>query len=265
MGKGAKYWVTWARLVTSTALVVAAAGLAAAEGEPPMLPQISDDPVKLSIPAAPAVADADPLVDQMAVDVNSARYSSQDFFSTNDFDSQGADDFCIPSDVVSWTITNVDVVGAYNDPVGYAVSQVKVFFLANNGSLPGIELYQATVSGGNLVGAWAGNGSFAMTLPTPASLAGNNCYWLSVQAVQPDGFPAGEAWQWSERSLATADLSPSAYRLPNNPGSICYNWGARLATCFPPPSSNPDLTMRLSGTSRPVQDLLFLYVPIVHR
>ena len=68
-----------------------------------------------------------------------------------------------------------------------------------------------------------------------------------MQAVQPGGFNAGETWQWTERTAASADHSASAYRLPGKPGNACQAWGARLATCFPSSLSNPDFTLRLSG------------------
>lgn len=235
------------RLVASALLVVGSTGPAAAEGEPPRLPQVSTSPLQVEVPAAPAGVDA-VLLDRMVVDAGSpARYSSQDFVVNLD-DSQGADDFCVSSGDASWTVTNVDVVGAYNDPA-YSVSSVKVFFMARgSGNLPGTGLYTATVTGGNLLNAGANQGSFQLTLATPAHLAGNNCYWLSVQAVQPPGFDAGETWQWTERTAATADHAPSAYRLPGKVGHACVGWGARLATCFPGSTTNPDLTLRLSGS-----------------
>ncbi len=233
------------RWAAGLALVLASSGPAAAGDPPPWLPQVSDTPMQVVIPAAPANVQA-VLVERLAVDGGSpARYSSQDF-EVNQDDSQGADDFCIPASDASWVITNVDVVGAYND-VAYTVSTVKVFFYARgSGPLPGAGLFSATVTGPDLVNA--NTGSFALTLDPPAQLAGNNCYWVSVQAVQPGGYNAGETWQWTERTAATADVSPSAYRLPGKPGHPCQNWGARLTTCFPSATSNPDLTLRLSGS-----------------
>lgn len=238
--------LTWLwRWAAGLALVLASSSPAVAGDPPPWLPQVSDKPMQVVIPAAPANVQA-VLVERMAVDGSSpARYSSQDFVANQD-DSQGADDFCIPGTAASWVITNVDVVGAYNN-LAYSVSTVKVFFYARgNGTLPGAALFSATVTGPHL--ANAGSGSFGLTLDPPAQLAGNNCYWVSVQAVQPGGYNAGETWQWTERTAATADAFPSAYRLPGKPGHPCQTWGARLTTCFPTAASNQDFTLRLSGS-----------------
>ena len=135
-----------ARALASGLLVLAASGLAAAEGEPPRLPQISDTPMVVDIPAAPKNVDA-VLVERMAVDgVSPARFSSQDFVVNQD-DSQGADDFCIPAGDASWVVTNVDVVGAYNVASGYSTSSVNVYFMAHNaGHVPGTQLYFANVA-----------------------------------------------------------------------------------------------------------------------
>lgn len=236
---------TWLwRWAAGLALVLASSGAASAGDPPPWLPQVSDAPMQVTIPAAPANVQA-VLVERMTVDAGSpARYSSQDFVVNQD-DSQGADDFCIPATDASWLISNVDVVGAYNDGA-YTVATVNVYFYARgSGSLPGAVLHTATVTGPAL--ANANSGSFALTLDPPVQLAGNNCYWISVQSVQPGGYNAGETWQWTERTAATADGSPSAYRLPGKPGHPCQNWGARLATCYPGANSNPDFTLRLSG------------------
>lgn len=246
-------------ILIGLALILISSGSAAADGEPPRLPQVSNSPMQVHVPAAPAGVDA-VLLDRLAVDASSpARYSSQDFVVDFD-DSQGADDFCIPPSDAAWTITHVDIVGAYNDN-GYAVSSVKVFFLGNNGSLPGAVLFSTTVTGASL--ANAASGSFAMTLPSPALLAGNQCYWLSVQAVQPAGYDAGETWQWTERTAASADHAPSAYRLPGRIGHACQDWGARLATCFPGSITNPDFALRLSGSV--ISAFSKVFIPVVRR
>jgi hypothetical protein len=233
--------LAWAGL--SLALLLAGYHPATAEGEPPRLPQASFGPMQVDIPAAPAGVTA-VLVERMAVDASPARYSSQDFVVNFD-DSQGADDFCIPPSDPFWKITNVDVVGTYNAG-NYAVSTVNVFFLNWGGSLPGIQTYAVTVSGASVGNA--GTGSFALTLPAAALLPGDRCYWLSVQAMQPGGFDGGETWQWTQRTAATSDHNPAAYRWPGKPGHACQNWTAPLTTCFEEAPTNADFTFRLSGS-----------------
>jgi hypothetical protein len=235
------------RLGLVVLLVCGSLGAVNAEDTDPPLPQSVVSLTAPNIPAVPAAVDAvlTPPEYLLPNPTTPRSESSQDFGSANFYDSQAADDFCIPLSDKSWEITNVDVVGIYNVG-GYAVDTVRVYFYSDIGvGTPATEMYFATVTGGNLGGS---GGSFALTLTEPARLGGNGCYWLSVRAVQPGAFVQAQTWLWTER-VGAGDRAPSVYWLPGDPFSPCYS-GYRPRVGIAPNcnrGTEPDFTFRLSG------------------
>lgn len=163
--------------------------------------------------------------------------TSQDFEAAlNDFDSEAADDFDIPSGE-TWTIEQVTVYGAVTE--GAILNEVWVRFYIDVNGLPATSsFYQSLVSVNT-------TGSFIITLTQPLNLDSGR-YWVSVQARMDYQTPQG-AWQWwwNQRTLTT--YNPSAWRNPGGGfGLPCTTWGSRVSNCGL--GNSPDLIFALGGT-----------------
>ena len=182
-----------------------------------------------NIPAAALAV----LYDQMD-NAGSNSHISQDFETANDqYDSQLADDFVVPVGQI-WSISGVDVLGAYWNGPGPADS-FNVFFYANAGGLPGApvgtRLAQPNTSDANAV----------ISLSSPVLLTAGT-YWVSVQA-RMDLSPGGQ-WGVTERTVLSN--GPAAWlNAGGGFGSGCTTWGVK-SSCIV--GSGPDLAFRLNGS-----------------
>jgi hypothetical protein len=176
-----------------------------------------------------------------------AAVASQDFEAALDaFDSQGADDFAIPSGT-SWHITELFVDGLLTSGGTVAVTSVDVFVYADSAGSPGAlftsdDATSAADSGGDL--------TIAVDLTLPSGV-----WWLSVQA-NLDFLPDSSQWFWLRREPATD--GQGHWR---NPGDG-FNTGATDWTAFPDLSfittESSDLLFEIRGTVVPAPSTLAL-------
>jgi len=163
---------------------------------------------------------------------------SQDAETALDFfDSQGADDFIVPIGK-SWQVTEVDVLGEYDNNNGPAAS-FHVFFYENGaGDLPGILVASGLES------PYTGSNDFVITLSEPVTLTQGH-YWVSVQARQ-DIITSG-FWLWHNRTVQSN--SGAAWQNPGNGfGTGCVVW-VRKTACAQLAQTAPDQVFRLIGTA----------------
>jgi hypothetical protein len=115
------------------------------------------------------------LYEQMS-GVGANALSSQNFEASNDaYDNQAADDFVVPSGE-TWSITSMEIIGAYWNGTG-PVASANVWFYVNNSGLPGSvvsEVLNVVPSDG------AATGSLTITFTTPIELT-SGTYWVSLQ------------------------------------------------------------------------------------
>ncbi len=142
---------------------------------------------------------------------------SQNFESSFDqYDSQGADDFIVPSGA-KWRVSEIDVTGVYFNGAGLAVSE-NVYFYKDLGGLPSTVVHAYP----DLLGVDNGAGSFVITLPGKGAKLKAGHYWVSVQ-VNMD-FSKGGEWGWEKQS--TVELNRAAWQNPGNGfGTGCTTWG----------------------------------------
>ena len=109
-----------------------------------------------------------------------------------DVDSEGADDFVVPSGF-SWTIEQIFFEGQsqYTDGSTPPIEAAHLRIYADNGGLPGAVLQEL------LNQPTVGNAQHDFTLDTSVQLDAGT-YWFSVQAFLPDA-----GWIWSRREPAT--------------------------------------------------------------
>ena len=89
------------------------------------------------------------------------------------FNSDLADDFVVPAGQ-TWNVQSIDADGVYLGP-GPANS-FNVFFYADNGGLPGTQVYSAVNQPFSVVGS-----TFTVALPSMAVLT-EGTYWVEIQA-----------------------------------------------------------------------------------
>jgi len=184
-------------------------------------------------------ADLDVLYEQMA-NAGPNSNTSQNFETGFDtYDNQGADDFVIPAGE-SWTIESVDVLGAYFNGTGPAVS-FNVFFYNNAAGFPGTVAAQAL----NAVYTDPGGlGSATVTL-SPAIVLAEGSYWVSVQCNMD--FGVGGQWGWTEQTQTGTE---STWQNPGGAfGTPCTTWGYRVTNCAVGSAPYYDMSFRLNGTS----------------
>jgi len=151
------------------------------------------------------------------------------------YDSQGADDFVVPTGK-KWDITEVDVTGVYFNGAGPATSE-NVYFYADSSGAPG-TLVKSFL---NVAGTDNGTGSFAITLPKKGmKLKKAGTYWVSVQANL--AYKAGGEWGWEDNSVQTG--SEAHWQNPGNGFATgCTSW-TDIETCL---GYGPDLMFDLKG------------------
>ena len=189
----------------------------------------------IAVCAAPAAAaPGDVLYDQYD-HASTIASSSQNFEAALDSsDSELADDFVVPNGV-GWSITGVEVQGAYFHGPGPATT-ANVSVYANASDLPGTLLQSRPNQ------SFTGGPSFAISLSSSIGLGGGR-YWLSVQANQDFG-PAGQ-WGWVDRT----EQSNGAAAWQNPGGGLgfgCTAWAPRTA-CIGNMGA-ADQVFRLTGT-----------------
>jgi len=178
------------------------------------------------------------LYDQMD-NAGTSSYTSQNFESGFDaYDNQGADDFVVPAGAI-WTVTAIDVPGAFFNGTG-PMNSVNVWFYRDSAGLPGTQVYEALA----LVPVDPASGTVSVTLTTPAQL-GPGTYWISVQSNID--FAVGGQWGWTARTVASN--TAATWQNPGDGfGTGCTTWGNR-DTCLAV-TGQPDNVFRLNGTSR---------------
>jgi len=168
------------------------------------------------------------LYDQTGNPSGDGDFISQDFVNpANDiYDSQGADDFGVPTGE-TWIIEKVLVVGSYYNGSGPALGFNVFFYYGYNGTLPGTEIYSAF----NQSYTDDGAGGFTITLSTPAVLYGYAYpYWVSVQSYME--FAVGGQWGWEVANGPMLD--PAVWQNPGDgfgtgattwtPGQTVFGW-----------------------------------------
>ena len=168
--------------------------------------------------------------------------TSQNFETVNDiYDSFAADDFGLMDDI--WSVTQIDILGAYYNGSGPA-SSVNVWFYSDSSGLPGQVIYSAL----NIIPVnGITTGSFSIILPNPVVLF-EGMYWFCVQANM-DQNPYGQ-WGWTERTAS--NFNESAWRNPGGGfGTTCTSWKPRVAECSV--GAGPDLCFSLIGDIIPVE------------
>ncbi len=181
--------------------------------------------------------------------LSSAPIASQNYESGyNQFDSQAADDFIVPTGIGYWKVSSIDILGTYNVPGGSSVHVDSVnvqFYAAAGSSLPKTLVYSAVISPTSDTG-----GAFVVDLKTPAILAPDT-YWLSIQANM-NYLPERKQWLWRQRTVQSN--SASVWKNPGNAyGTGCITWSPRVTTCRV--GDAPDLLFRLNGTVVPENPL----------
>lgn len=166
--------------------------------------------------------------------------SSQNFEASNDaYDNQAADDFVVPSGE-TWSITSMEIIGAYWNGTG-PVASANVWFYVNNSGLPGSvvsEVLNVVPSDG------AATGSLTITFTTPIELT-SGTYWVSLQGNMD--FPVGGQFGWTEHNQVG---NPSVWQNPGGGfGTSCSSWGPRVATCGVGAAPYYDMAFRLNGNS----------------
>jgi len=213
-------------------LFVFVSGLALAQDTPTLF---AKGPTQV-IPPGP---DLDVLYEQMA-GAGSNSLTSQNFEASFDiYDNQGADDFEVPAGQ-TWSIESIDVLGAYYNGTGPAVS-FNVFFYNNSGGLPGSLAAQVLNAAYTDPG---GLGSVSVAF-SPAVVLNAGSYWVSVQCNMD--FGVGGQWGWTEHLPINTE---STWQNPGGGfGTPCTSWGYRVTTCgIVGTSGYPDFAFRLNGT-----------------
>jgi len=165
--------------------------------------------------------------------------TSQNFETAYDiYDSQGADDFVIPSGDGTWTVESVEVLGVYFDGTGPANS-VNVWFYSDNSGLPDtVVAYRLSI----VPTDGLASGSFVITFASPITLL-ENTYWISVQCNMDSA--VGGQWGWTEQQQSGAE---SAWQNPDGGwGTSCTTWGHRITDCTIGTAPYYDLSFRLNG------------------
>ena len=156
------------------------------------------------------------------------------------FNSDLADDFVVPAGQ-TWNVQSIDADGVYSGP-GPANS-FNVFFYADNGGLPGTQVYSAVNQPFSVVGS-----TFTVALPSMAVLT-EGTYWVEIQANMT--FLPNGAWVWRDRTVQSNQ--GAAWQNPGGGFGVCPTWTLKT-TCIPI-TGGPDQVFRLNGTTGEVLQL----------
>jgi hypothetical protein len=190
--------------------------------------------------AAPGVAGAEVLHDQLSGASESAAVNSQNFETSLDaYDDLGADDFVVPNGAV-WRIDRVEV--AANRSGTSEAQTANLFLFADAGSLPGGQIFAHP----NLA---RGTGQTYPDLALPISdmpALPPGHYWIGVQANR-DFNPGSNNWFWADRAPQVG--LPAVWRQPGDGfGDGCTTFSIRSSCAYTESEGTPDQAFRLSGT-----------------
>jgi hypothetical protein len=165
---------------------------------------------------------------------------SQAFTTQTQYNSQGADDFIIPSGQF-WNIAQVEAPGVLFGPT----PTFNVFLYTDSGNKPGTQIFAQTgivpMPGLALDGGSGG----AVLLPVSSTgwlTAGH--YWISIQAGNKDDF----GWYFYLRTVTSN--SPGMWQNPNGGFNLgCLTWTS-MNTCTSRPGT-VDFGFRLHGYRGP--------------
>jgi hypothetical protein len=150
------------------------------------------------------------------------------------FSSDLADDFVVPAGE-TWNVQSIDADGTILGPG--PVNSFNVFFYADNGGLPGMQVYSAMNQPFSVSGS-----TFTVNLPSVAVLTAGT-YWVEIQANMM--FIPNGAWIWTDRTVQSNQ--GAAWQNPGGGVAECLTW-ARKITCVPI-TGGPDQVFRLNGTT----------------
>ena len=188
-------------------------------GNGPTLPRTSQIPLASSgtvgghiipVPPPPGVPQV-VLYDQYN-NASLAASLSSTFTDFPTFNADLADDFVVPGGE-TWNVQSIDADGLYFNGPGPAAS-FNVFFYADNGGLPGAQVFSATNQ------PFTQNSStFTVNLASPAVLTAGT-YWVEMQGNMTFN-PNGE-WGWTDRTVQSNN--PAAWQNPGGGFGLCPTW-----------------------------------------
>ena len=207
----------------------------------PTLPRTSQIPLANSgaigghiipVPPPPGVPQV-VLYDQYN-NASTAASLSSTFTDFPTFNADLADDFVVPGGQ-TWNVQSIDADGIYFNGPGPAAS-FNVFFYADNGGLPGAQVFSAT----NQPFTQSGS-TFTVNLPSAAVLTAGT-YWVEIQGNMTF-VPNGE-WGWTDRTVQSNN--PAAWQNPGGGFGMCPTWTVKTV-CIPT-AGGPDQVYRINGT-----------------
>jgi len=160
--------------------------------------------------------------------------ANQRFPDFGDAMLQSADDFTVPGDV-SWIITSVSAQGFFNVAASTLLG-VDVIFYADNGGIPGDEVYSAL----NLTPTDPASEDIFVTLTDAATLAPGT-YWVSIVGVMNYN-PGGHQYYNLRRNSANG--SGYVNRDPDGLTGTVSDWGTPDYSAAP---NDLDLAFVLNG------------------
>ena len=171
------------------------------------------------------------------IDLGGIGISSQDFEASFDtFDTQGVDDFVVPTGD-GWDIGSIMVFGG-NDNVPFDL--VNVEFFADAGGIP-----SATATSSFMAIAATDDGNGNLTIQLPLHLAPGH-YWMSVQAANP--FSTHGQWFW--QPVVTVNNTISHWRNPGDGFGTGFTTWTPEDIAFGPPAE--DLAFVLYEAPAPI-------------
>jgi hypothetical protein len=159
---------------------------------------------------------------------------SQNFEASYEaYDSAAADDFTVPVGS-TWTIREVDVIGAYYNGSGPADSENVTIYKATHGKVGRMVASYSKLAGADSDGS--------LQIPIPATPLGAGTYFVSV--VVNMAFTQGGEWGW-ENMRQVHGLPPE---WENPGGSQCQTW-TKERKCFGGGGRVGDHFFTLRGTT----------------
>lgn len=215
------------------ALLASASAAAMAQSVPTMDLNPSFSPPALPVLRGGAVV----LYDQTSL-VGTQNFPSQEFEESRiQFNSQGADDFTVP-DSMTWSISEVSVIGAYRQGDGPATNVDVRFYVDDNGR-PGSRILSYT----DLSVDSDVDGDLTVTL-SPSAILPAGTYWVSF-LVDMDALVEGQ-WFWTKQATEAPIGAELHWRNPGNGfGLGCTTWQPLNTVCGD--DGGFDASFRLGG------------------